>query len=115
MQIGRGEVDGVTVLSVDENEVQGPLQACLVFGVGRADETLPTSGISHVVEHLTLQPTQTKAYSWNGSVGCVATRFYATGQPDDVVGFFAQVCKRLSHPPVDRLVDELRVLQVETG
>jgi hypothetical protein len=115
MHVRQGEVDGVMVMSIGEDDVQGPLQGCLVFGVGRADESLPTSGISHVVEHLTLQPTQTKAYGWNGSVGCVATRFYASGQPDDVVDFFAQVCRRLADPPVARLMDELRVLQVETG
>jgi predicted Zn-dependent peptidase len=110
-----GEVDGVRVLSLDEGDIQGPLQACLVFGVGRADESLPTAGISHVVEHLVLHPTRTSAHSWNGAVSVIATRFYATGRPEDVVDFFAQVSRRLADPPVERLADELRVLQVEAS
>jgi hypothetical protein len=108
------EVDGVPALCAAEGEVQGPLHACLMFGTGRSDETLKIAGINHVVEHLVLHGLgQPQPYTWNGQVDPVATQFWAVGSPDQVVDFFAFVVRQLGELPVDRLADELRVLQIE--
>ena len=47
------EIDGVPVL-VDRR--RRPVQGGIVFRTGRADESLRTAGISHIVEHLALAP-----------------------------------------------------------
>jgi predicted Zn-dependent peptidase len=107
------EVDGVTTLSAPAGAIQGPLHACLVFGVGRADETMPVAGITHVVEHLALQPFGHRPYSLNGSVDSVSARFMVNGSPDDVVEFLGEVTRNLADLPIDGLELELQILQVE--
>src|SRR5262245_23067632 len=94
------EVNGVTTLSAPAGAIQGPLQACLVFGVGRADETMPVAGITHVVEHLAFQPLGHSPYSVNGSVSPVCTRFVVSGRPEDVVEFLGNITKHLRNLPV---------------
>jgi zinc protease len=113
MEITTGEVDGVRVISMPEGAVQGPLQAWLMFGVGRADETMPSAGISHLVEHLTLQPVGKVDYAYNGSVGFVSTSFKVVGTDVQVVDFFARVANHLSELPISRLSEEVRILEVE--
>jgi len=107
------EVDGVTTLSAPEGAIQGPLQACLVFGVGRADETMTVAGITHVVEHLAFQPLGHLPYGHNGTVDTVCTRFMVTGGADDVVEFFRGITENLRDVAVDGLTQELQILQVE--
>ena len=46
-------VDGLSTYWVANG---GPFRAVLVFRVGQADETLPTRGICHLVEHLAIEP-----------------------------------------------------------
>ena len=65
--------------------IQGPLQAGLVFGVGRADESMLVAGITHVVEHLAFQRLGHLTYFHNGTVDSVCTRFFVAGDPEDVV------------------------------
>jgi zinc protease len=107
------EVDGVTTLSAPAGAIQGPLQACLIFGVGRADETMTVAGITPVVEHLAFQPLGHLPYIHNGTVDTVCTRFMATGGPEDVIEFFRGITENLRDLPVDRLAQELQILQVE--
>jgi len=107
------EVDGVATLSARAGAIQGPLQACLVFGVGRTDETMPVAGITHLVEHLAFQPMDHTPYSVNGTVDLVATRFTVSGQPEDAVEFFRAITQNLRNLPTDGLAHECRVLQVE--
>jgi secreted Zn-dependent insulinase-like peptidase len=80
--IERGVVDGVTTLR--SNGVAGRHLAALTFRVGRFDETLPTAGITHMVEHLTLSRHQEAGYKFNASVSGRHTTFYLeTGNPAD--------------------------------
>jgi hypothetical protein len=113
MEGERGEVDGVPTLYFADGAVQGPLRACLMFGVGRADETILNAGVTHVVEHLTLRSTALTPYRWNGAVHLVSTRFYVSGEPEQVCEFLSGVAQRLCEIPTDRLEDELKILQVE--
>jgi len=113
MQWEWNEVDGVTTVSAPEGAIQGPLQAGLVFGVGRADESMVVAGITHVVEHLAFQQLGHLTYFHNGTVDSVCTRFLVAGDPEDVVAFYRGITENLRDLPVDRLPQELQVLQVE--
>jgi hypothetical protein len=108
------EVDGVPALWAGQGAVQGPLQACLLFGVGICDEVMLQSGIDHLIEHLALHRLGNKTYQWNGQVKPVSTAFRVMGGAADVVEFFAHVAGELREPPVARLADEARVLRVES-
>jgi hypothetical protein len=107
------EVDGVPTVYAQEGQVPGPLHACLMFRTGRCDETLTVSGINHVIEHLVLHALGTTSYGWNGDVSPVTTRFTAMGGPDEIVDYCAFVTRQLRHLPVERLADEVRVLEIE--
>ena len=106
------DIDGIPCVWMD---APGPLQACLVFGVGRADESLPTSGVTHAVEHLALNKRIAASGKWGGTVDLTSTRFFVEGEPDEVVDFFGDVSRGILEPDLARLPDELRVLQVEAG
>ena len=72
----RTEIDGIPVWFTD---VPGPCLAGLVFRVGRCDETLPVSGITHMVEHLALYPLAPTRLDMNGTVGLLTTTFNVAG------------------------------------
>jgi hypothetical protein len=50
-EVRRSEVGGVPVFWADAPR---PYEVQLLFRMGRADETLATSGITHLVEHLAM-------------------------------------------------------------
>ena len=114
MKVQWGEVDGVPTLSADAGQVPGPLHACLMFGTGRSDETLRASGINHIIEHLVLHSLGATPYSWNGEVNAVSTLFWAQGGPAQIVEFFELVVRGLNELPMERLAEELRVLEIES-
>jgi len=111
-QVTWTSVDGVPVVHAHE---PGPLKASLMFRVGKTDETLPTSGITHMVEHLTLFPLGQRPHYQNGSVRTSMTTFDVSGEPDEVSRFLTGVCSGLRQLPVDRLETEIRVLDTEAG
>ena len=87
----------------------------LTFRVGIVDETLPTRGITHLVEHLAMFPlTQGGASDrMNAAVEPQRTRFMCTGAPDEVKEFLQRVAHNLSHLPMERLDNEKKVLRTE--
>ena len=105
-------IDGVPVFRPSK-AMSGPLRACLTFRVGRADETLATSGITHVVEHLALSAIGQRPYEWNGMVDATFTRFVVAGTPGEVAAHLGAVCDGLRDLPLERLEPELRVLRAE--
>ncbi|HEV2216865.1 MAG TPA: hypothetical protein VGV88_04735 [Candidatus Dormibacteraeota bacterium] len=112
-EVHQAAIDGVPVLWA---EASGPLRATLMFRVGRVDERLSWSGITHLVEHLALfhlGPRQT--YEFNGAVTSNRTMFYATGEPADIVAFMAHVTASLHRLPFDRLESEKSVLLAEAS
>ena len=114
MNLMWNEVDGVATVCAGAEEIAGPLRAVLTFGSGFVDESLRNHGISHVVEHLALHGSDEQpALLFNGSAESMTTNFSVVGTPDQVADFFAFVTRRLADLPLDRLEDELRVLQVE--
>src|SRR5260370_26886421 len=90
----------------------------LIFRVGVIDETLPTRGITHLVEHLALfVPMQDSAMAtrMNARVELHRTRFMAGGSADEIATFLRDVTSRLAAPPVDPLEDEKRNLRPPAG
>jgi zinc protease len=103
-------VDGVPVLWA---EAPGQFTGTLMFRVGRADETLPTAGASHLVEHLALSTAGTRRFTVNGFVDGTRTAFWSAGTRDEVTGFLTDVARALGDLPLDRLDAERRVLRTE--
>jgi predicted Zn-dependent peptidase len=92
------------------------MRATLMFRVGRTDERLPWSGITHLVEHLALfQLGPTQRYEFNGAVTSNRTMFYATGTPAEIVGFLTLVTTALGNLPLDRVETEKSVLLAEAS
>ena len=108
--ITRTELDGVPVFCAPE---EGLLRALLLFRAGKIDETLPSNGISHLVEHLTLTGVGQQPYEYNGFVEGLLTGFVVAGSPDEVVEFYQRVCAGLTQPPLERVEQEARILQTE--
>ena len=110
VEIFRTEVDGVPVFW---NPADGPLQCGLVFRVGMADETLATSGITHLVEHLAMFATAARGTPFGAFVNATQTVFFGQGEPEDVSGFLRRLCRTLCELPLDRIEAEKRVLRAE--
>lgn len=107
----RAEIAGVPAYLAD---VPGRAQAALIFRVGWADETLPTHGLTHLVEHLVAGEYGPRAPVSAAIRPCV-TMFYAEGEPEEVGEALRAMAGRLGDLPVDRLSAETRVLRVESG
>ena len=110
IQIEQGTVDGIPMLWAEGPE---PYTGALVFRTGRADETLPTAGLSHLVEHLALFRAGMRRFPANGLVDTSRTIFWATGTKEEVTGFLGDVAAALGDLPLDRLEAEKRVLRTE--
>ncbi|TVT53915.1 insulinase family protein [Amycolatopsis rhizosphaerae] len=104
------EIDGVQAVFVKRS---GPTRAGLQFRVGRADERLSTSGITHMVEHLALHRFGLTEYHSNGLTSAVATQFFATGSDSEISTFLHGVCTGLADLPLDRLETERAILRTE--
>jgi zinc protease len=108
--INRTEVDGVRTMWIDE---PGPTIATLTFRVGRSDEPTPMSGVTHIAEHLALAGLGVQDYDHNGFVDGQQAVFTSMGRPDEVRTFLEEVVRGLTHPPLDRLLLERRILREE--
>ncbi len=104
------EVDGVPVVWAS---VPGPLRAGLMLRVGSADETLVTSGITHLLEHLALFGIGRPGDHSNGHVDPTTMHFHCLGDADLVTHFVGSLTRQLSDPPTARLLPERGVLRSE--
>lgn len=105
-------VDGIPTLFAPR---EGPMTGGLVFRVGRADETLATAGITHLVEHLALYRHNLSEVHHNGQTGQVWTVFHATGTAHEVVEHLNSVCASLRDLPLGRLDVEKEILRTEAA
>lgn len=110
--IHRTEVDGVMTIWA---EASPPYRAALLFRTGRADESLATSGQTHLIEHLTLSKYGELSHRLNGFVGGSLTGFMIVAQPDEVRNFLSDATSDLSSLPADRLESEKQVLAAENA
>ncbi|MBM7862098.1 M16 family metallopeptidase [Lentzea nigeriaca] len=106
------EVDGVPTFITP---TRGPMRAGLVFRVGVADETLATSGITHLVEHLALSEFALPDSHANGMTGMINTHFYVQGAPEDVSTFLTRACDAITTLPLDRLERERTIVRTEAA
>ena len=102
-------VDGLSTYWVPDG---GQFRAVLVFRVGVADETLPTRGICHLVEHLAIDP-HPRLFTFNGWSAIDSTGFWAEGERDEVLGYLSEVARMLHPLPHERLVAERQILTTE--
>jgi hypothetical protein len=93
----------------------GPVVGALMFRTGRADETLATAGITHLVEHLALFALGRREHAVNGFVDDDRCVLYASGTLDEVATFLRDVAAALRALPVDRLPLERRLLRTEAA
>ncbi|GAA0939507.1 hypothetical protein GCM10009554_29340 [Kribbella koreensis] len=110
MKLRSTEVDGVPVLWAPG---QGTLRASLWFRAGMVDETMPTRGWLHLLEHLALHGRDSIRTPVNGHVSLLHTSFDVTGEPEDVVAFLRDVCRWVGAPDLSELEHERRVLRAE--
>ncbi|MFI5713638.1 hypothetical protein [Kribbella sp. NPDC051620] len=110
MKLRSTEVDGVPVHWAPG---QGRLRASLWFRAGMVDETLPTRGWLHLLEHLALHGRDSIRTPVNGHVSLLHTSFDVEGEPDEVVAFLRDVCRWVSEPDLSGLEHERRVLRAE--
>jgi predicted Zn-dependent peptidase len=81
--------------------------------MGSADETLPTAGISHLLEHLALFGVGRPGDHANGLVDQTVTTFHTVGDPEQVTDFLAAVTRQLVQVPGHRLDAERGVIEAE--
>lgn len=107
-------VDGVRTLLAHQ---PGPVTAGLLFRVGRADETLATSGITRLVERLALhEPGPGDPPEEDTSApDATFTHFRITGTPAEVAAHLNAVCASLRDLPTDRLEVAREVLRTEAA
>jgi hypothetical protein len=90
------------------------LTGVLMFRAGRADESLLTGGLTHLVEHLALYTMERRQpYQFNGMVDGVRTFFFVTGSPEEVASFMNRLCEAIANLPLERIEAESRVLLAE--
>jgi zinc protease len=112
--IRRGSLDGLNILQCDS--ATGWNTAALVFRVGRFDETLAASGITHLIEHLSLSGRPTASYQFNAEVSGRFTSFVMeSGDVADVGDFFAAVSRGLAAGYQAELEREKRILRTEAA
>lgn len=106
----RTKIDGMTTISAD---IDGPYIGSLMFRVGRIDERIATSGLTHLVEHLAIYALGPIDVVHNAFVDAMRTVFWARGARDEVIAFLSAVASSLQALPLDRLDAERRVLRAE--
>lgn len=79
-----------------------PAHGALLFRVGRADESLPTAGITDIVRCLALD-LEESPLPLKASVGGAVTSFSFDANTPDLAEVFAQLGERLRMPDLDRL------------
>lgn len=109
--VTRGMYDGVMGFCGDH---QGPFTAGIGFRCGVVDESLPTRGITHLLEHLALHGLHTRTLNINGQVDGTSTWFFAQGSEPDVIEFLSVLTTRLTNLPDDRTERERAVLDIES-
>ncbi|CAM5257660.1 hypothetical protein GCM10010329_05740 [Streptomyces spiroverticillatus] len=106
------EVQGIRVLLAPR---PGPVSAGLFFRVGRADETLATAGLTHLVEHLALHRHGVSDLHYNGATAATYTHFHVDGDLTDVASYLNGVCAALRDLPLERLETEREILRTEAA
>ena len=97
------------------SEANIPFGAGIVFRVGRADEPMARSGITHLAEHLAFPAADSGLVEFNGSVGGTTTDLWATGPPGETLAFLAESVARIHELSDERCRRERNVLAAEAA
>ncbi|HKX67360.1 MAG TPA: hypothetical protein VJN29_09070 [Intrasporangium sp.] len=103
---------GLRVFSV--SAPRDTMRASLFFRVGQADETLATSGWTHLLEHSALHDWKDPRLAFNASVGLYETRFDLDGETDAVLEHLLKLTRWLAEPDLTRIDHEAKVLRAES-
>ena len=112
--VRREDLDGLPVYWAEAPEGI-PFLAGLLFRVGRVDETVRTSGITHLVEHLALPARVPGSVQFNGTVDLTTTTFWATGEREPVLEFLRELVEAIADLPLPRLERERSILHTEAS
>jgi predicted Zn-dependent peptidase len=112
LAIERFELGGVPIFWL---EGPPPFLMGLLFRVGRADETLPVGGITHLVEHLVIPAENPIDIDYNGTVSQIGTYIWATGREATVREFIRRIAANCAAPPLERLDTEREILRAEAA
>ncbi|MEW1960089.1 insulinase family protein [Kineococcus sp. NPDC059986] len=110
---GRGPATGGRLVPCLQATSSGAAYGALTFRVGTADETVPTRGTTHLVEHLVMRHAHVVDLRCNASVGLTRTTFWAAGTEAEVEGFLGRVQEALLDLPVRHLDSERALIAVE--
>lgn len=105
------EVSGIRTLHLP---AAGCTRLTLHLGVGWADESFVTRGVTHAIEHLVMAAAEPGRFESNACVTPFQTAFWANGPAPRVGRFLGEVAAALRDLPLDRLERERHVLEAET-
>ena len=105
------EICGIRALHLP---APGCTRLTLHVGVGWADESFATRGVTHAIEHLVMGAGKPGRLETNACVMPFQTAFWANGPAPRVGRFLNAVAAALRDPPIDRLEHERNVLEAET-
>jgi hypothetical protein len=111
--VSRSKLNGVRVYQAD---LPGVCCGTLVFGVGRRDEPVTLSGITHLMEHLLLRLMEPISIEHSAVVSDNSLTVYASGSADEVGQFlsdFTKVVARLGDVTEQDLKFEKRIIRIE--
>ena len=117
MEVQQRTIDGINTFWA---HTPGPLKATLTFRVGASDESFPTVGITHLIEHLIYSRMPVLHHEHNGTVGLFATRLTLEGNNDQVVAALAGIGRAICDIAAGKVTNaeienEVRILQAEAS
>jgi hypothetical protein len=105
---------GSVMVEWAEPIVRDEFVAGIVFNVGRADEGLVDSGLSHLVEHLALPPLKVQRPRYGGSVSATALDLWFGGDSaEEALSLLRDACARIGAVSQERFARERLVLRAE--
>lgn len=111
----RADIDGIPVYHA---AIGMTYTGALIFGVGLRDETPPTAGLAHLVEHLVMAKLGKVTVSHNAVTSDESISFYAQGSPTAVADFLTRVAEAvsdLSSLTEADVAEQRRVISAELG
>lgn len=106
----KGQLSGIPFFYLEGSE---PAKVSIQFRVGMCDEPAALRGVTHIAEHLALNPIGNSNIRFNAVVGISVVNFYARGSDEELEKFITTVTDGLTDPPIDRLEQERSVLLTE--
>lgn len=109
------DVDGVPAYT---SEIGVPFLGTLIFGVGLRDETAPTAGIAHLLEHLVMARVGKVAIPHNARTDDESISFFAQGSPAAVADFLRRVAdavSSISEVTDADVAEQQRIIAAELG